>query len=97
MREHEVLAGLRSGLSNKEIADNPSLSEVTVKHYTKSLLGKSGARNRVHTVCQANELDIRHARRACRQLFGWRRDSRMSGQSAVLPVIYQIGNNTRIG
>ena len=30
MREHDVLSGLRSGLSNKEIADNLSLSEVTV-------------------------------------------------------------------
>ncbi|MEC8089713.1 MAG: response regulator transcription factor [Pseudomonadota bacterium] len=47
MREHDVLSGLRSGLSNKEIADNLSLSEVTVKHHIKSLRGKLGARNRV--------------------------------------------------
>lgn len=59
MREHDVLSGLRSGLSNKEIADNLSLSEVTVKHHIKSLRGKLGARNRVHAVCRANELDIR--------------------------------------
>ena len=58
MREHDVLGGLRSGLSNKEIADNLSLSEVTVKHHIKSLRGKLGARNRVHAVCRANELDI---------------------------------------
>ena len=45
MREHDVLLGLWSGLSNKEIADNPSLSEVTVKHHIKSLRGKLGARN----------------------------------------------------
>ena len=45
MREHDVLSGLRSGLSNKEIADNLSLSEVTVKHHIKSLRGKLGARN----------------------------------------------------
>ena len=59
MRKHEVLAGLRSGLSNKEIADNPALSEVIIKHYTKSLRCKFGARSRVHTVCRANELDIK--------------------------------------
>jgi len=59
MCERDVLSGLRSGLSNKEIADNLSLSEVTVKHHIKSLRGKLGARNRVHAVCRANELDIR--------------------------------------
>ena len=58
MRERDVLSGLRSGLSNKEIADKLSLSEVTVKHHIKSLRGKLGARNRVHAVCRANELDI---------------------------------------
>ena len=50
MREHDVLLGLRSGLSNKEIADNLSLSKVTVKHHIKSFRGKLGARNRVHAV-----------------------------------------------
>ena len=45
MREHDVLLGLWSGLSNKEIAVNLSLSEVTVKHHIKSLRGKLGARN----------------------------------------------------
>ena len=59
MRQHDVLSGLRSGLSNKEIGDNLSLSEVTVKHHIKSLRGKLGARNRVHAVCRANELEIR--------------------------------------
>ena len=59
MREHDVVSGLRSGLSNKEIADNLSLSEVTVKHHIKSLRGKLGARNRVNAVCRANGLDIR--------------------------------------
>ena len=58
MRERDVLSGLRSGLSNKEIADNLSLSEVTVKHHIKSLRGKLGARIRVHAVCRANELYI---------------------------------------
>ena len=40
--EHDVLSGLQSGFSNKKIADNLSLSEVTVKHHIKSLCGKLG-------------------------------------------------------
>ena len=44
-REHDMLSGLRAGLSNKEIADKQQLSEVTVKHHVKSLRGKLGARN----------------------------------------------------
>ena len=40
-------------------ADNGGDGEVTVKHHIKSLRGKLGARNRVHAVCRANELDIR--------------------------------------
>ena len=59
MREHDVISGFRSGLSNKEIADNLSLSEVTVKHHIKRLRGKLGAQNRVPTACRVNELDIR--------------------------------------
>jgi len=58
-REHDVLAGLRGGLSNRDIARSLSLSEVTVKHHIKSLRGKLGARNRLHAVCRANELQIR--------------------------------------
>lgn len=57
-REHDVLAGLRAGMSNREIAALLVLSEVTVKHHIKSLRGKIGARNRLHAVCRANELQI---------------------------------------
>lgn len=57
-REHDMLSGLRAGLSNKEIADKLQLSEVTVKHHVKSLRGKLGARNRVHAICRAIELQI---------------------------------------
>ena len=57
-REHDVLAGLRDGLSNRDNAKSLSLSEVTVKHQIKSLRGTLGARNRLHTVCRANELQI---------------------------------------
>lgn len=57
-REREVLHGIRSGQSNKEIAGELSLSEVTVKHHIKSLRGKLGARNRAHAVCLADELQL---------------------------------------
>jgi DNA-binding NarL/FixJ family response regulator len=57
-REQDMLAGLLSGKSNKEIARIHGLSEVTVKHHLKSLRGKLGARNRTHAVCRAIELGI---------------------------------------
>ena len=57
-REQEVLAGLLSGRSNKEIAGHLNLSEVTIKHHLKGLRSKLGARNRTHAVCRAIELGI---------------------------------------
>ncbi len=45
-RERDVLNGLLSGQSNKEIARKHGLSEVTIKHHLKSLRSKLGARNR---------------------------------------------------
>ena len=55
-REHDVLSGLLTGSSNKEIARNWSLSEVTIKHHLKSLRSKLGARNLTHAVCRAIKL-----------------------------------------
>ena len=55
-REHDVLSGLLTGSSNKEIARNWSLSEVTIKHQLKSLRSKLGARNLTHAVCRAIKL-----------------------------------------
>jgi two-component system nitrate/nitrite response regulator NarL len=57
-REQEVLTGLLSGRSNKEIAGQLDLSEVTIKHHLKGLRSKLGARNRTHAVCRAIELGI---------------------------------------
>ena len=57
-REQDMLNGLRAGLSNQEIAEYWQLSVVTVKHHIKSLRSKLGARNRVHAVCRAIELQI---------------------------------------
>ena len=57
-REHDVLSGLLAGRSNKEMARNLNLSEVTIKHHLKSLRSKLGAPNRTHAVCRAIELGI---------------------------------------
>ena len=57
-REHDVLSGLLTESSNKEIARNLSLSEVTIQHHLKSLRSKLGARNRTHAVCRAIKLGV---------------------------------------
>ena len=57
-RERDVLNSLLAGQSNKEIAREHGLSEVTIKHHLKSLRSKLGARNRTHAVCRAVELGI---------------------------------------
>jgi DNA-binding NarL/FixJ family response regulator len=57
-REREVLDGLLSGHSNRQIADRISLSEVTIKYHLKSLRSKLGARNRTHAALRAIELGI---------------------------------------
>ena len=57
-RERDVLVGLLAGQSNKEIARDHGLSEVTIKHHLKSLRSKLGARNRTHAVCRAIGLGI---------------------------------------
>jgi DNA-binding NarL/FixJ family response regulator len=56
--DHNVLSGLLAGSSNKEIARNLDLNEVTIKHHLKSLRSKLGACNRTHAVCRAIELGI---------------------------------------
>ena len=57
-REREVLDGLLSGHSNRQIADRIGLSEVTFKYHLKSLRSKLGARNRTHAALRAIELGI---------------------------------------
>ena len=47
-REQQVLEGLGRGLSNKEIARELALKEVTVKLHVKTLCRKLDARNRTH-------------------------------------------------
>ena len=57
-REREVLDGLLSGHSNRQIADRIGLSEVTIKYHLKSLRSKLGARNRTHAALRAIKLGI---------------------------------------
>lgn len=47
-REVQVLRGIAEGKSNKEIARDHDLQEVTVKLHVKTLSRKLGARNRTH-------------------------------------------------
>ena len=46
-RERQILEGVASGLSNKEIGQQLALSEKTVKHYMTNILQKLQVRNRV--------------------------------------------------
>jgi two-component system nitrate/nitrite response regulator NarL len=54
-REKEVLVGICAGKSNKEIARDLDLQEVTIKMHVRSLAGKMGAKNRTHAAMMARE------------------------------------------
>jgi len=57
-RERQVLGGLCRGLSNKEIARELALQEVTVKLHVKTLCRKLDARNRTQAAMAAREAGI---------------------------------------
>jgi two-component system, NarL family, nitrate/nitrite response regulator NarL len=57
-REVEVLKGLMKGQSNKEIARDVDLQEVTVKLHVKTLCRKINARNRTHAAMIAKEAGL---------------------------------------
>ncbi len=54
-RETDVLKGICDGKSNKEIAREHDLQEVTVKLHVKTMRQKLGARNRTHAAMIARE------------------------------------------
>ncbi|KPA22588.1 Response regulator protein VraR [Shimia sp. SK013] len=54
-RERETLRGLCAGKSNKEIARDLDLQEVTIKLHVKKILAKLGAKNRTQAALQALE------------------------------------------
>ena len=57
-RELEVLRGICEGKSNKEIARDHDLQEVTVKLHAKTLGRKLGARNRTHAAMIARDYNL---------------------------------------
>lgn len=57
-REHEVLALIAEGLSNKEIGDRLFVSENTVKTHSSRLFDKLGVNRRVQAVQKAKELGL---------------------------------------
>ncbi len=57
-RENQVLKGVCEGLSNKEIARDYDIQEVTVKLHVKTLCRKLGARNRTQAAMIARDRNI---------------------------------------
>jgi DNA-binding CsgD family transcriptional regulator len=57
-RECDVLAHMRRGLTNKEIAIRLQLSEGTVRNYTSRIYQKLDVRNRTEAVTLAAELGL---------------------------------------
>lgn len=54
-REEDILKGVASGLSNREIGDKLNIQEKTVKHYMTTILSKLQARNRVEAALMAHD------------------------------------------
>jgi len=57
-RERDVLRGVAEGKSNKEIARDLNIQEVTVKLHVKTLSRKLGARNRTHAAMLGRDLGL---------------------------------------
>jgi LuxR family maltose regulon positive regulatory protein len=57
-REREVLGYLSKWLSDKEIAQQLSISPRTVKKHTSNIYGKLGVNNRMQAVEKASDLDL---------------------------------------
>jgi len=57
-RETDVLVGILHGKSNKEIARDLEIQEVTVKLHLKTLSRKLGAKNRTHAAMIARDMGL---------------------------------------
>jgi DNA-binding NarL/FixJ family response regulator len=57
-RETDVLVGILHGKSNKEIARDLDIQEVTVKLHLKTLSRKLGAKNRTHAAMIARDMGL---------------------------------------
>jgi two-component system, NarL family, nitrate/nitrite response regulator NarL len=58
LREHEVLALLVEGLTNKAIGQRLSISEHTVKFHVNAIMGKLNAQSRTDAVVRATRLGL---------------------------------------
>ena len=56
VREREILAKVLAGLTNKEIARDLNITEITVKVHVRNTYRKLGARNRAQAVKIAIDL-----------------------------------------
>ncbi len=61
-REYEILAAVAAGMSNRQIADDLSISEHTVKFHVHNVLGKLGVANRAHAAAIAHDAGLSRAR-----------------------------------
>ncbi|MGR3500606.1 MAG: response regulator transcription factor [Limimaricola soesokkakensis] len=57
-RERQVLEGIKKGQSNKEIALDHDIQEVTVKLHVKTLCRKMGAKNRTQAAMMARDQEM---------------------------------------
>ena len=57
-REMDVLRGVMEGKSNKEIARDLSIQEVTIKLHVKTICRKLQAKNRTHAAMLARDLNL---------------------------------------
>lgn len=58
LREREVLTLMAAGLTNREIADELSISPQTVKKHADNIYGKLGVRGRTEAAARARALDL---------------------------------------
>jgi len=63
-REGDVLAMLKKGDTNKEIADALGLQVVTIKLHVRGIMRKFNAKNRTHAVVMALANDNKKAQEA---------------------------------
>lgn len=57
-REYEVLRGIASGLSNKEIGEKLFLSESTIKTHVSNLYSKLDAKRRTQAIQKAKAMEL---------------------------------------
>jgi DNA-binding NarL/FixJ family response regulator len=57
-REIEIIRRLSQGMSNREVADDLSLAEGTVRNYVSAILSKLHAANRIQAINLARQHKI---------------------------------------